>query len=152
MLDGFGDVFLFASQVLGSLFICFVVISCSMDGARYVFTEVVWYVFSWFARGADARHQRTRMRARAARPSGPRIQRVWGESISGNVSTRLVSAVEDSLTPASCATIRRSAVAVRCRRVSRGPRWLFRYRSPPVFLTAWTCRAAWAPGPGSLAL
>ena len=44
-MDGFGDVFLFASQVLELLFICFVVISCSMDGARYVFTEVVWNVF-----------------------------------------------------------------------------------------------------------
>ena len=60
-MDGFGDVFLFASQVLELLFICFVVISCSMDGARYVFTEVVGYVFSWFARGAAARHQRARM-------------------------------------------------------------------------------------------
>ena len=48
-------------------------------------------------------------------------------------STRLVSAVEDSRTSASCATIRRSVVAVRCRRVSRGLRWLFRYRCPPAF-------------------
>ena len=60
VLDGFGDVFLFASQVLELLFICFVIISCYTDDARYVFTEVVRYVFSRFARGADARHQRAR--------------------------------------------------------------------------------------------